>query len=483
MAVSKAKQQQRDREYFEYVDSAPEFGLKDKLGYMFGDLGGNTLQVIVNTYLLLFMTSIVGIKATHFAIIVAVCKALDAINDPFIGHATDRAPGTKRGKFNNIIALSSIPMSILTVMLFLNVQSFPYALKIVWCLLIYFIWGVVSTFWNIPYGSMMNSITASQTGRAELSNFRSIGSAGANVLVQTVAPLLIYNNLNEATAKGFLILSVAGGIFSIICLAITTRWTRERVVITTREEGRQKLDLKGFFKAFVKNRPMIAIILAYIITKFFIQTTGITNQYVFQVYFQDTETLALAGIVQLVPLIVCMPLLKPMVKRFGKKNLVTWPILLSALTYAVLVFVPVRPIVWIGLQGLAIFFMGFFNLLVWSLIADGVDYHAWLTRERNDGTVYSIVTFMVFLVSSLSTSFITLLLDAVGFEPLLQANQAPGVAISLKTTFASLPVIGCLLIFFIFMFVYNLTDEEMAKISQEVNEMSQAKEAAMKEEM
>ena len=301
---------QQDRDYINKIKNAPPFGIKDKLGYMLGDLGGNTLQVIVNTYLLLFMTSIIGIKPAHFAIIVAICKALDALNDPIIGGMTDRSQGTKKGKYTRIIGLASIPMSILTVLLFVDISGTPYTIKIAWCLGIYFLWGVISTFWNIPYGTMLNTITTDQGQRAELSNFRSIGSTGANVLMQTVAPLIIFNEINEATASGFLILSIIGAIFSIICLYFTTKWCNERVVINVGAENK-KIDYVKVIKSFGKNRPLIAVILAYITFKFFVQTTGITYQYVFQVYYQNTDALAVLGLLTMAPLVIGMLIVEP----------------------------------------------------------------------------------------------------------------------------------------------------------------------------
>ena len=51
------------------------------------------------------------------------------------------------------------------------------------------------------------------------------------------------------------------------------------------------------------------------------------------------------------------------------------------------------------------------NLLLWSLIADAVDYQAYLTGQRNDGTVYATITFIVFFAASASTSVIALLLE------------------------------------------------------------------------
>ncbi|NMB43746.1 MAG: hypothetical protein GX995_06410 [Clostridiales bacterium] len=266
-------------------------------------------------------------------------------------------------------------------------------------------------------------------------------------------------------------LSIIGGIFSVICLYFTTKWCNERVIINVGSEN-EKIDYVKVIKSFGKNRPLIAVILAYITIKFFVQTTGITYQYVFQVYYQNTDALAVLGLGTMIPLFLGMIIVKPMVKKFGKKKLITWPLLISAALYASLSILPVSPQTWIVIHILANFFMVFFNLLIWSLIADGVDYQAWLTKERNDGTVYATVTFLVFFVSSLSTTFITLILDSIGFVPELQVNQAVGVAGRIKVMAGMLPAIGCIIVFILFMFIYNLSDKEMAKISAEVTEMS-----------
>ena len=65
----------RNIAYIENVKNAPAFGLRDKIGYLCGDLGFNSLQVIVNSYLMLFCVNILGMNAVHFAGIVFICKA------------------------------------------------------------------------------------------------------------------------------------------------------------------------------------------------------------------------------------------------------------------------------------------------------------------------------------------------------------------------------------------------------------------------
>lgn len=475
------KQVAQDREYVNTIQSAPAFGLRDKIGYMLGDLGGNSLQVVVNTYMLLFLVNVVGIQAAHFALIIAVCRLLDSLNDPIIGSIVDRMRGRKDGKYKRWLIWVPIPMALLTVALFMDASAWAYPVKITYALLVYFFWGVVSSFWNIPYGTMLNSITTNGQQRTELSNFRAIGSTGASILVTTIAPLIVYDQMNTPQAGGFLILTAILGVFSVVCLFLTHRLTSERVVVSLASEP-EKVNYLKVLLGFARNRPMIAIILSYITFKFLVQTINLMNQYVFMSYYQDTRILAAVGLGTLVPLILGMLLLKPAIKVFGKRFLTTWPLLIAGGMYLVLAFAPIPAWGWIGIQMVCSFFQGFFTLLIWALIADAVDYQAWLTKKRNDAIVYATVTFVVFLVASLSTSFIAIVVDAVGYVPALQANQTPEVAQALKTTAGLLPAIGMFIVFVIFKFVSNVSEERMDEIRAEVVAMSDHLQHELEEE-
>lgn len=458
-----------NQEYVDGIKSAPAFGIKDKLGYMFGDLGFNSLQVLVNTYLMIFFVNIVQISPVHFSLIIAICKASDAINDPFIGKVVDNKAGSKFGKYKPFLMKYLLPYLATTILLFVNLASAPYPVKIVYALVTYFIWGIVGTFINVPYGAMMNSITADMKGRTDLSNFRSIGSVMANVIVTSIAPLILFDQMDNPVASKFVVLAIILSVFTAVCLFLTHVLVRERIVIPDKTDEQKSINYFKIMRTFVKNRPMIAVISAYIITKFFIQTTGIMNQYVFMSHYRATEQLAALGLATLIPTLAAMVFIKPMINRFGKKNLVTWPALLAAASFTVNAIFPVSSTMYIFFQLFGQFFVGFFSLLIWSLIADAVDYQAYLTKDRNDGTIYATITFLVFFISSLSTSMIALLLDVVGYDVALGAAQTTEVASSIKLLGGILPVIGAVLIFVCFHFIYNMTDAEMQKISQEVN--------------
>lgn len=65
------------------------FGVRDKVGYLFGDFGCNMSFTLLSSYLMLYMTQGMGLSTDHWAIIVIVAKVFDAINDPIIGAMVD----------------------------------------------------------------------------------------------------------------------------------------------------------------------------------------------------------------------------------------------------------------------------------------------------------------------------------------------------------------------------------------------------------
>ena len=466
----------RNIAYIENVKNAPAFGLRDKIGYLCGDLGFNSLQVIVNSYLMLFCVNILGMNAVHFAGIVFICKALDALNDTFIGRTVDRRAPAKNGKMKPYLLWFAVPYAIFTLILFMNVHAMPYAAKIVWVLLIYFFWGIIGTFINVPYGAMSNIITTNQIERTELSNFRSIGSFAASMGTTTIAPLLLFDQNNDPIAGRFILLSVILGVFCTVCLFLAHTLIHERVLVEEVKvnENGEKINYLQVAKSFLHNRVMIAVVASYVIVKLFIQPVSTLNQYVFMTYFQDTSSLAMASLTTMGPMLLGMVFLKPLVKRFGKKALVTWPLLGSALMHGANMLLPLGPKEWIFCQLMASTCITCLNLLLWSLIADAVDYQAYLTGQRNDGTVYATITFIVFFAASASTSIIALLLEAVGYDPTLGSmGQLAGVPEKIKMLGGAWPLIGALLSFVCFKFIYNVSDARMREISEELRRKSE----------
>ena len=78
------------------------FGMRDKIGYAFGDFGCNMSFAFINSYLMLFYVTCMKINPKHFAILILLGKIFDAINDPIIGGLCDATKPGKDGKFKTV---------------------------------------------------------------------------------------------------------------------------------------------------------------------------------------------------------------------------------------------------------------------------------------------------------------------------------------------------------------------------------------------
>ena len=90
--------------------SVRPFGVKDQLGYVFGDMAGSFVNLFVDAYFLTFCTYILGISPGWMAGLFLAARLWDAINDPIMGSFPDRWLIGKSGdKFKPAIHPGEIP--------------------------------------------------------------------------------------------------------------------------------------------------------------------------------------------------------------------------------------------------------------------------------------------------------------------------------------------------------------------------------------
>ena len=75
------------------------FGIKDKLGYLFGDFGNDFTFILSSSFLLKFYTDVMGVEAAVVGIVMMVARFVDAFTDVAMGRICDRSKHTAHGKF------------------------------------------------------------------------------------------------------------------------------------------------------------------------------------------------------------------------------------------------------------------------------------------------------------------------------------------------------------------------------------------------
>ena len=175
-------------------DTQRSFGLRDKVGYMFGDFGNDFTFIFASSFLMVFYTKVLGISGGMVGTLFLVARFVDAFTDVTMGRIVDSMPPASDGKFRCWIRRMCGPVALSSFLMYQTAMAdASMTWKIIYMYVTYLLWGsIFYTSINIPYGSMASAITAETNERTALSTFRSIGASLAGLVIGVVTPIFLY---------------------------------------------------------------------------------------------------------------------------------------------------------------------------------------------------------------------------------------------------------------------------------------------------
>ena len=75
--------------------TVPAFGMKDRLGYMFGDFGNDFTFILSSMFMMKFYTDVMGLSAGVVGMLMMAARFVDAFTDVTMGQIVDRSKPTK----------------------------------------------------------------------------------------------------------------------------------------------------------------------------------------------------------------------------------------------------------------------------------------------------------------------------------------------------------------------------------------------------
>lgn len=392
----------------------PPFGVKDQVGYVFGDMAGSFVNLFVDAYFLTFCTYALGIDATWMASLFLVARLWDAINDPIIGSFPDRWRLGKSGdKFTPWIKLFMIPLALSGVLCFSKVPLEGIALH-AYVAFAYLFFGMSYTGTSMPFGAMANVVSLDPIDRSKLSRARSIGGGLVGSVALGVVPVVCFDKDNNILPERFTLLAVIFGILCIVSYMILCTNTRERVRVTA-SEG-EKFEFKKVLKAVLKNRPLLGVMFATIGSMLTITGSSQTYSYIYKEVYNNTDMMTISLVAAIPFMIVIFPLIPKLVAKYGKRNVI---LITSAISFAVCLFKVVfyidNVIVFTALNIVSMIGQTAFTMLIWALVSDCLDYSEWKTGFRSDGSMYSMYTFSRKIGSTVASTGIAASLGLVGY--------------------------------------------------------------------
>lgn len=443
--------------------SVPAFGMKDRIGYMFGDFGNDFTFILSSTFMLKFYTDVMGISAVVVGIIMMIARFVDAFTDVTMGQIVDRSKPTKDGKFRPWIKRMCGPVAIASFLIYQSgFANMPYAFKLVWLIVTYLLWGsIFYTSINIPYGSMASAVSSDPTDRASLSTWRTIGATLAGLVIGAGTPLVAYVTVDGNPVLSGSRMTIIAGVFSvcaIICYLLCFKLVRERVPVPAND---QKLDLIALGKSLITNRALLGIIVAAILLLLaMLGMQGMTG-YVFPNFYKNTSAQsAVSLLASLAALAICAPLASKFAAKFGKKEMSIVSCLFGAISFLICLIVhPENVWVYVLFYVIAFIGIGFFNTVIWAMITDVIDDAEVKNGIREDGTIYAVYSFARKLGQAFSSGMVGGLLSMVGYTP--KTAFDPAVTEGIFKISCIVPIIGLAAVALALLFIYPLNKKRV----------------------
>ena len=450
-----------------------KFGIRDSIAYALGDLGCNMSFALKST-MAIFWTQFMKMDL-WYALLLIVVQVWDAINDPLIGSIIDADNHQyKRNKFLTYIWAGSIGLIVGGACCFLPFPNAPVWAKMIIFIAGYVVWDAFYTVANVPYGSLLSLISNDVKDRASLSAWRSVGSIFGNMLPMVILPFIIYDKDNNLIGERVFIAALIMGVLGFICFQLMIRNTEIRVDIPVQlAEEREKFNVFKAIGNFMKNRPAIGATVAAMGMFIGMQGAATAVTVIFQSYFKNVQ---ISGIVQLfamIPIVVFTPLARPMVAKFGKKELATFGSIVSIVAgLGLFITFPNNTgldlVLYILCQLIFALGLGIYSTVSWAMMGDAIDYNEWKTGKREEGTVYSLHSFFRKLAQGVGPSLVLIVMVALGYVGADEGNQAWEVAVRMRYLVAGTYLFSAILQFVGLGLIYNLDKKTMVQMNKEL---------------
>ena len=413
-----------------------KLSIKEKLGYSLGDTASHFVWDLVNFWLIFYYTDVLHISAGWASAIAILGTIMDAVMDPVVGIWADRT-NTRWGKFRPFLLFGCVPFALFAFLAFFGPALQGNAL-IAYILPMFIGLRIVYAIVNIPYSSLGAVMTDDSIERTGLNSYRFVAANIGQLIVSGFALYIVYYLGSHMTGMDYSIMSddaarkafankalvdetyIIGfrylvGIFScigIVLFLITFATTKERVA----PPKRQQTDIRHDFKYLFKNRPWVVLMLVGIVSFIMFAIQNISAGYYFKYYLDAESKSQIFNIIGTVALIIAIPMTKPLVKKFGAKQLYIVCSLLSGFFFCLLFF-----------AGKNFVLINVFNCLgkisyapaislLWTMLADAADYGEWKFNHRTTGLCLSAAVFAQKIGWSIGAAIFGAIMSAVHFD-------------------------------------------------------------------
>ena len=413
-----------------------------------------------------------------------VTRIWDAVSDPMMGIICDRTK-TRWGKYRPYLLFFALPFAVCGILLFTTPENG----KTLWAYITYICMMTVYTGINVPYGSLLNVMTADSDEKSVLSSYRMFFAYGGSFIA-----LFAWEPLCNMFDKARVVSAdAAGGLASISTSPVA--WNRAMIVIAaccfiffilsflfTKEyvKSESTVSVGQDLKLLLKNKPWWLLIGAALASNLFNTVRGTTTAYFFADYILKTVEMApqwaflvsasiflsIGEVANMVGVVIAVP----MSKKLGKKS--TYMVSMAVLIVLSIAFF-FLPATTGGYWAMLFFqilistFTGIISPLVWSMYADVADYSELKDGTASTGLIFSSASMAQKFGGAFGGSAVMWLLAAFGYNTVAGAVQTDTAILGLRILMSWGPALVAALSILVVWF-YPLTKKKMEGVQAEL---------------
>ncbi|MCM1060298.1 MAG: MFS transporter [Eubacterium sp.] len=438
-------------------------------GYLIGPVGALLFNAIINGYINVYYTDVLGLTAVaggaFLAIFPLVSKILDAVTNVFMGYLIDHTR-TKQGKARPYLLLGVILMPIAGILMY-AIPKASMTVQLVWIVISYNLYYAIGyTIYNMSHNMMIPLSTQNSNQRATLSTLASISNiVFAGTLTSVLVPMIVLPIIGVDQSKWITMICIV----SIIVLPLGLLeyfFTKERITEAENGETAEKKEEVPYIKqmkACFTDKYMIMALLIFTITQFiaYMRSTSLLYycNYILGTY-NDGVTPTILQVVGGVPMGLGMFIIIPLLKKFEKRTLFIVGSGLTVLGVAICMLAPTNMVVVVigqiiknvGTIPSSYIFMAFF--------ADCLDHFGLTHRFRCDGFGMSVYSIIITIMSGLCTSVFNLILSRTGYVApslvdgvTIAADQSQSTLNGILGSYYGVELVGAALMMIMFFFL------------------------------
>ncbi|MCR5696322.1 MAG: MFS transporter [Marinilabiliaceae bacterium] len=169
-----------------------------RIGFGSGDLAQNLIFQTVACYLMLYLTTVLKISPAFVSGLILTVRLIDCFWSPVVGRYIDNR-NPKLGKYRTYLLYGGIPLTIAACFLMLpQVATWSMPMKMAYATISYTLLSMIYSVVNIPYGSIMASMTRDNDEVLILTSTRMVCANIGQIVVQAGFPIGLAMFLHSA---------------------------------------------------------------------------------------------------------------------------------------------------------------------------------------------------------------------------------------------------------------------------------------------